>query len=316
MWHFRCLIYVRISRNYDERKYMNLIDKFRLKVYQSEGQQYEDLFVHIMSYKNHEFKPVKAHGNIGDRGNDGWINSLGEYYQVYAPSELFKNTSNAEDKIKSDFKKLKEYWDSISIIKHFYFVVNDKFNGVPPNIPKLLKQIKEENNIDNIGIFDSFDLERVLFELPHDKICSILGVSTQEYDPVYDDRKKVREFLDKLGFVTSELFSSGRTAGYFFPSKVFDFISEFASDDWQFNRLLSKNQEIAEHQINMRNQLVSMHNQIIIDHHYNYIGSSFKYNPPYELEGRNELIESKQNSMEEFIKSFAISYTGLRDYSA
>ncbi|MBZ4231317.1 hypothetical protein LAN31_22090, partial [Mycobacterium tuberculosis] len=39
------------------------------------------------------FERVKPHGNIGDRGNDGWVCGVGVYYQVYAPEDL-GNDSN------------------------------------------------------------------------------------------------------------------------------------------------------------------------------------------------------------------------------
>jgi len=98
---------------------MDLRDKFKLIVLQSDGKQYEDLFVKVMTYHNSDFRAVKPHGNIGDRGNDGWVFSTGTYYQVYAPEELFTNTEKAQNKVKQDFEKLKLYWNNISTINIF-----------------------------------------------------------------------------------------------------------------------------------------------------------------------------------------------------
>ncbi|MGW7677422.1 hypothetical protein [Shewanella sp. S23-S33] len=295
---------------------MNLRDQFRLKVFQSEGAEYEKLFNDLMKLRNPGFRSVKPHGNIGDRGNDGWVQSEGRYYQVYAPEELFKNTDEAIKKVKSDFVKLKEYWNSISPIKSFYYVLNDKFKGVSPHITKVLEEIKNENGLEDAGVFCNASMQELIFTLPQDSICSLLGVSCSQTDQLYEDKRKVREFLDCLSFVTEELFSSGREAGYFFPSNVFYFISDWASKDWQFQRLLSSNQNINNNQVNMRQQLVLMHNQVSGDQYYDDIGLSFKYKPPYDLPSRNELIESRKDSMGVFIQEFANSYKVVRDYSA
>lgn len=295
---------------------MNLRDQFRLKVFQSEGTEYEKLFNDLMKLSTPEFRSVKSHGNIGDRGNDGWVQSEGKYYQVYAPEELFKNTDKAIKKVKSDFVKLKEYWESISPIKSFHYVLNDKFKGVSPHITKILEEIKNENGLNDAGIFCNASMEALIFTLQQEAICSLLGVSYTETNQLYEDKQKVREFLDNLSFVTEELFSSGREAGYFFPSNVFYFISDWANKDWQFQRLLSSNPNIYKNQVNMREQLVLMHNQVSCDQYYDNIGLSFKYKPSYDLDGRDELIELKKDSMGEFIQRFSNSYKIVRDYSA
>jgi hypothetical protein len=295
---------------------MNLRNQFKLKVFQSEGMEYEKLFNDLMRLSAQGFKSVRPHGNIGDRGNDGWIQEEGKYYQVYAPEELFKNTDEAIKKVKSDFTKLQEYWQSISPIKYFYFVVNDKFKGVSPHITKVLEDIKNEHNLDDTGVFCNASMEARIFSLPQDSICSLLGVSLPQTDQLYDDRKKVREFLDSLAFIFKELFNYGSEAGYFFPSNVFDFIAHWGNNDWEFQRLLSINPDIKNNQITIREQLVFMHNQVSGDRDYDYIGASFKYKPAYDLDNRDELIESKKDSMGKFIDTLAESYKVVRDYSA
>ena len=64
----------------------------RLFVYEADAQQYENLFIKIMGAYKKGFQPVKPHGNIGDRGNDGWVKDEGIYYQVYAPEDITKNS--------------------------------------------------------------------------------------------------------------------------------------------------------------------------------------------------------------------------------
>lgn len=296
---------------------MDLSDKFKLIVLQSNGKQYEDLFVKIMTCSNSDFRVVKPHGNIGDRGNDGWEASTGTYYQVYAPEELFTNIEKAQNKVKEDFKKLMEYWNNISKINHFYFVVNDKFQGVSPHIHNTMKEIKNSNSLFSCGVFDTYSLKNVLFSLSTDVICNILGVTAIQFDPLYEDKKKVREFLDSLGFVFQQLFSLGREAGYFFPSNVFYYIiSDNFNNDWSFERLKSKNSFIAKHQEEIRNSLIEMKNHIICDQYYDDIGLSFKYKPPFEIKNRNNLIENNKDAIGNLIQRVADSYDSIKRYAA
>ena len=172
---------------------MNIREQFKLKVFQSEGTEYEKLFNDLMKLSTQGFRSVKPHGNIGDRGNDGWIQKEGKYYQVYAPEELFKNTDKAISKVKSDFVTLKEYWDSISPIKSFYFVLNDKFKGVSPHITKLLKEIKNENGLDDADVFCNASMEELIFTLQQDSICSLLGISIPQTNQFCEDNLKKRK---------------------------------------------------------------------------------------------------------------------------
>ena len=280
------------------------------------GKQYEDLFVKVMTSCISDFRAVKPHGNIGDRGNDGWVASTGTYYQVYAPEELFSNTEKAQNKVKDDFEKLREYWNCISKINNFYFVVNDKFQGVSPHIHSTLNEIKNRNSLISSGVFDSRSLENVLFSLSNDAICNILGVNPIQFDPLYEDKKKVREFLDSLSFVFNELFSLGREAGYFFPSNVFYYIGNNFNDDWSFERLKSKNPVIAIHQENIRNSLIEMCNHIMRDSYYGDIGVSFKYKPPFNIKDRDDLIENNKDAIGDLIEKVADSYNNIKAYAA
>ncbi|PWQ96783.1 hypothetical protein [Leucothrix arctica] len=294
---------------------MDLRERFRLKVYESDGTQYEILFNSIMRLAVDDFKSVKPHGNIGDRGNDGWVQSTGSYYQVYAPEELFKNTKNAILKVKRDFQVLKGYWDDISRINSFYYVLNDKFQGVSPHISQAVESLKKEYNLVTVGVFSNDDLERELFKLPNADICSLLGTQAESNINSREDQIKAREFLDELSFIFEALFNSSTEAGYFFPANVFYFIDRKTNNDWEVSRQLCTDQRIAENQKNMWNQLISMFNQVSQDHYYEDIGLSFKYKPPYELVGRDQLIETRKKSMGKLIQNLADSYVVVRDFS-
>jgi len=148
---------------------------FRLKVYESEGQAYEDLFINIMARANPNFKPVKPQGNIGDRKNDGYDNKTGTYYQVYAPEDLSKSQTDALKKIERDFSGLKAFWDGIYPVQEFYFVLNDKYQGTYPTLQKEVAQIGTKHGLKESHILGAHNLENILFSLADDIIVSIVG---------------------------------------------------------------------------------------------------------------------------------------------
>lgn len=160
---------------------------FKLLVHESEGQKYEDLFVKIMSYSDPGFKPVKAYGNIGDRGNDGWVANDGRYYQSYAPEALTNNTKNALRKLNDDFEKLKSFWDHISSVREFYFVINDKFKGVSPHIYEAVAQLKHIHGLGSAEVFLASQLESKLFLLSNDQIKQVLS-SFESIPPAHNLR--------------------------------------------------------------------------------------------------------------------------------
>jgi hypothetical protein len=150
---------------------------FQNLVFHSDGQAFEDLFVNIMNRSHKGFKSVKPQGQHGDRKNDGYIPDLGVYYQVFAPEDIEKKTSVADacKKIVTDFTGLKRYWGTISPVREFYFVLNDKYKGTFPDIEKHLISIKNDHHLDNCTSFLAKNLEDELFALQDDEIFSIVG---------------------------------------------------------------------------------------------------------------------------------------------
>jgi hypothetical protein len=148
---------------------------FRLRVHESIGQKYEDLFVAVMRKANKKFKPVKPHGASGDRKNDGFASDTGAYYQVYSPEDIRRTQAEALRKLKEDFSGLKAFWDGIYDVRRYFFVINDRYHGVYPDIYKELARIKKEHKLEEAEVFLAQDLEQCLLALPDKDIVSIIG---------------------------------------------------------------------------------------------------------------------------------------------
>lgn len=150
---------------------------FRLKIHESDGQAFEDIFTEVMGYLEEDFQQIKPWGKVGDRKNDGYIKSKGIYYQVYAPEDIRKSYSEAVVKLKEDFEGLFGQW---SPINEFYFVVNDKFKGVSADCEIAIQEIRENYKLKKAGILTAKDLENMLFKLSYDQISCILGGMTPD----------------------------------------------------------------------------------------------------------------------------------------
>jgi hypothetical protein len=143
----------------------------------SDGQSYEDLFTLVMTKAfPGDFIPIKPQGRHGDRKNDGYIKSIGRYFQVFAPEDIRLPASSAKavKKAADDFKGLKTYWDKIHPVREYFFVLNNKYESFP-EIEETLARIKVEHSLDATSVFLASDLENLLFSLSDDIIEAIVG---------------------------------------------------------------------------------------------------------------------------------------------
>lgn len=157
----------------DERVFARTL--FRNKIFSSDGQAFEDLFVDVMQRGNNDFVSVKPQGTIGDRKNDGYDKKRGCYYQVFAPENPRLREQQAVSKLKRDFRGLKAYWDTVTPVQEFHFVFNDKYNGSFPTIETNLSKIKVSHKLRHCTCFLSKHLEEQLFGLEDDHILSVVG---------------------------------------------------------------------------------------------------------------------------------------------
>lgn len=145
------------------------------RVLRSVGQAYEDLFVDVMGMHDPDFRPVKPQGPLGDKKNDGYCGSKGQYYQVYSPEDLSEKVTEAIAKLEEDFAGLIAYWNTLAPIREFYFVLNDKFRGAYPSIEAAMLKLKKAHGLEKCQTFLNSDLMRTIGELSHRNLLRITG---------------------------------------------------------------------------------------------------------------------------------------------
>jgi hypothetical protein len=74
--------------------------------------------------------------------------------------------------LKKDFFGLLKEWKPVN---EFYFVINDKYKGIPPDLEMEINMLTEENKI-NGGVKGAAYLEDLLFSLADDQIVTITGL--------------------------------------------------------------------------------------------------------------------------------------------
>lgn len=149
---------------------------FQNRVLKANGNSFEELFTLVMQSANPNFIQVKPQGSLGDKKNDGFDSTTGIYYQVYAPEDLSATENRAVQKLHTDFKGLKCYWPTINYpVKEFYYVVNNKYQGVGPGLLKNIKDLQTENPNIKIGLFLNNHLQNVFESLEDIKISDIIG---------------------------------------------------------------------------------------------------------------------------------------------
>ncbi len=147
-------------------------NQFKLKIHEANGQVFEDIFTAIMNYVESDFQSIKPWGNIGDRKNDGYIKSKGIFFQVFSPEEITTSYPNVIKKLNGDFNGLLNQW---SPVNEFYFVVNDKYQGVNADCEQAIQSIKQDHGLTNSGFKTAADLENLLFSLDEDQVFAIVG---------------------------------------------------------------------------------------------------------------------------------------------
>ena len=125
----------------DRNSQLNFEKDFRISFLENKGDAFQHFFEKLMgkAYPN-DFMACRPWGNIGDKKNDGFLNSTKNLFQVYAPNEL--SAAKAVAKINEDFEGAKPHWES-------YFgewtFVHNAVNGLGPDVETVILKLRQDN---------------------------------------------------------------------------------------------------------------------------------------------------------------------------
>lgn len=140
---------------------------FENKIYKCFGYEFQNLFFEIMkTIYNDEFIMPKPQGRLGDKKNDGFIPSKGEYFAVYGPETYDLDINYTVSKLETDFTGLFENikngeWKYE--LKKFIFVVNTRNNNTfPVSLVQKTEELSQTYSVE-ICLWGSYEI-RQLFE--------------------------------------------------------------------------------------------------------------------------------------------------------
>lgn len=201
--------------------------RFKLRVYQSDGQAYEDFFSQIMLKRYPDFRQVKPQGVWGDRKNDGFIPSTGTYHQVFAPEDVYKGDTYGGNKLETDFYGLLKNWNQAGQVRRFFYTLNDKFKGAGPIVEQTLDALRLKHAPMGISTFLAKQLSDEFMQLSEAEQNEILGGMTPEIDGELLDASAISEVVNYLLKSASAVSYLGYTPDPDFVAKIkFNRLSE------------------------------------------------------------------------------------------
>ncbi len=181
----------------DRRDNLFLSLQIRNKIYTKNGTEFQSFFENIMEKYDESFRKIRPYGKKGDKGNDGYINNTGVYYQVYAPNIPKVNEKTASKKMIEDFQKLIEGWNEISKIQSYYFVFNDHYLGSTEDLEASLKYLRTQNQGIKFDLLLATDIEKIINKLKDEDLLKL--------DIFLDGRKSIEIAYENLELIKSEL---------------------------------------------------------------------------------------------------------------
>jgi C-terminal domain 10 of the ABC-three component (ABC-3C) systems len=140
---------------------------FQLSFLKAKGDTFQQFFEKLMGkVYPYDFKACRPWGNVGDKKNDGYLQSKRILFQVYAPNEM--SAKQAISKINEDFEGAKEHWKKY--FDEWIFVHNTHDGRLSPQIIERLEELRQENPQIKIG---HWGYEELLIEFQKLNITSL-----------------------------------------------------------------------------------------------------------------------------------------------
>lgn len=189
--------------------YMNYNNLYSDLLIESYGNQFQENFEKLMFKYYPNFKKVQAYGNSGDKGNDGFLQDDGIFFQVYGPISMSSSIEkNILQKIQKDIEKLvnaskEKFWENVV---EWIFVYNDFGKGITPKISQKLNEMSEKYGI-KCHSWGINDLVNKFSALPSHEKEELLNLPPcMNYNEMYiQDQEHWQMFKKEFGYLLNEI---------------------------------------------------------------------------------------------------------------
>ena len=174
-----------------------------LKLRKSSGDAFQDFFSTVMAKAyGSDFVRVRAFGALGDKGCDGYLQSLGHVYQCYGALNADSGkVSYLISKMADDYAKAKA---GVSEIMKEWHMVHNLVDGLPTEAVLKLNELKERTLITDFGFIGMEGFEERIFALELAKIEDLLGVAATSEDAQNMQAAELRELVANIAKATDE----------------------------------------------------------------------------------------------------------------
>jgi hypothetical protein len=152
---------------------------YKYQCHEGSPADFQRLFENIMKRAKPEFMQIRPYGNIGDRKADGLFMAESTIFQVYSPDTLTQ--AEVIKKINEDLDGAVIHWGED--LKKWVFVYNVR-RGIPPDIPKILKEKQKQYPGVTIDHLSSDALWEIARGLTIQQRAEVLGAPS-EYESMF-----------------------------------------------------------------------------------------------------------------------------------
>lgn len=165
-----------------------------VKLRRLHGDALQDFFSTVMERRHKsDFIRVRPHGQLGDKGCDGYVLSTGQLYQCYGKvGDAALNVKTTKEKVIEDYGKATKNFSSI--MKEWHFVHN-LLDGVPSDIVITIGDLKSSFPLCKFGMAGPEWFVDTIFALPESDIIEFLGPTATADQTHGLDMDEVRELL-------------------------------------------------------------------------------------------------------------------------
>ena len=165
-----------------------------LKLRKSSGDAFQDFFSIVMA-KAHgsDFVRLRAFGALGDKGCDGYLQSLGHVYQCYgALNGDSGKVAYLINKMADDYAKAHA---GVPAIMKEWHMVHNLVDGLPIEAVLQLDELKKNNASHGFGFIGMEGFEERIFALELAKIEDLLGVVATSQDAQNMQAAELRDLV-------------------------------------------------------------------------------------------------------------------------
>jgi hypothetical protein len=168
-----------------------------LKLRKCAGDAFQDFFSSVMSKAyGSDYIRLRAHGKLGDKGCDGYLDSSGRVFQCYgALNGDSGKVSYLIAKMDEDFAKAKA---GVPELLKEWHMVHNLVDGLPIEAVQKLNELAKANPTIKFGFLGHEALEEIIFGLEHEKITDLLGAVATGDDAWNLNVKELRILVENI----------------------------------------------------------------------------------------------------------------------